>query len=103
MRSERDIYLEEEFVDLCVAHSNVSFTIVLSEPSPSTAYARGNVHEKLLGDLGGLDLTDWTAYVAGPPAMVSAVTDVLGKLGLQKNRSHADPFLTKADLAASVR
>ncbi|HZP85765.1 MAG TPA: 2Fe-2S iron-sulfur cluster-binding protein [Burkholderiales bacterium] len=103
VRSERDIYLDAEFEQLCVDHPNISFTIVLSDPQPSSAYARGNVHEKVLRDLTGMDLGDWIAYVAGPPAMVSAVSGVVQGLGVQTSRCHADPFLTKADLAVTLR
>jgi CDP-4-dehydro-6-deoxyglucose reductase/ferredoxin-NAD(P)+ reductase (naphthalene dioxygenase ferredoxin-specific) len=99
VRSRRDIYLDDELRNLCDSHGNVSATIVLSDADQDACHRTGYVHEVLEDDLRGVDLRSWSAYVAGPPPMVDAVSRVLRALGVAKDSCYADPFFTSADLA----
>jgi len=98
VRDERDLYLEEHFTALAVAHSNLRFTPVLSEPLLPTARRRGFVHDAVAVDLGDLDGAK--AYIAGPPVMVEAATAMLMDRGMRRQDIHADAFYTEADKQA---
>ncbi len=98
VRGTRDLFEVERLKDLEASHPNLTVTFAFSEEE--TAEARtGHLHEVLAAEFAGRDLSDWRAYVAGPPVMVRAVAAVLGGLKLAEDRCHADPFLTKADKA----
>lgn len=43
----------------------------------------------------------WKAYVAGPPKMVEAATEMLATRGLRPDDSHADAFYPSTDLPAA--
>jgi len=113
-RTERDVYLEDEFRALCDIHPGLTFEVVLSGEagasrttgshstgSHPSGRRYGMVHEALRDALAGQDLSRYLAYIAGPPVMVEAVSNVLGTLGLPKGHRRVDPFLTRADVAKS--
>jgi NAD(P)H-flavin reductase/ferredoxin len=94
-RDERDLYLVEHFEALAVAHPNLLFIPVLSEPRRRTLRRTGFVHRAVAADLGDLDGAK--AYIAGPPVMVEAATAMLLQRGLPRHDIHADAFYTEAD------
>lgn len=104
VREERDVYGERDFSVLQSAHPNLSVRFALSSQGAGAAGRRkGLVHDVLADDLQGECLEETRAYVAGPPAMVEAVSEVLARLGLPPARCHVDPFLTVADKMERAR
>ena len=98
VRGERDVYLEEEFVQLAAAHERLRVQIVLSEPEDGTARRTGFVHEAVAADFDDLD--GCKAYLAGPPVMVEAATEMLAIRDMRPEDIHADAFYTEAEKAA---
>ena len=98
VRGERDVYLEEEFERLAQAHERLSIQIVLSEPEDGTDRRTGFVHEAVAADFDDLD--GCKAYLAGPPAMVEAATEMLEIRDMRPEDIHADAFYTEAEKAA---
>jgi naphthalene 1,2-dioxygenase ferredoxin reductase component len=90
VRGERDIYREPMLAGLAATHGNFSYEIVLSEPDSGTKRRQGQVHEAVARDLA--DATSYTAYLAGPPAMVDAAGRLLLGRGVQRPDLHADAF-----------
>jgi CDP-4-dehydro-6-deoxyglucose reductase/ferredoxin-NAD(P)+ reductase (naphthalene dioxygenase ferredoxin-specific) len=103
VRSERDVYLEHELLELQARHPNLSAMFVLSDPGEASERPVGLVHEVLAARLSGEELAQARAYVAGPPVMVDAVSRVLIERGLPTSACHADPFLTAADRVERAR
>ncbi len=98
LRAERDVYLEDELARLAAAHEQLSVRVVLSEPGDDTARRTGFVHEAVGADFDDLD--GYKAYLAGPPAMVEAATDMLAARTMRPEDVHADAFYTEAEKAA---
>ena len=90
VRDERDLFLEEHFVALARRHPNLRFVVALSHPVGSSVRRQGFLADLLREDLG--DVSGWTAYLAGPPVMVETCEAALFRLGLARDRCHADPF-----------
>lgn len=97
VREERDVYDLYVLQRLARDHANFSYQIVTSR-SESPRFRTGHVSTALAADLPRLD--GWKAYVAGPPAMVDAVGEVVLAAGLQSNDFHADVFFTAEAVAA---
>ncbi|HTW85363.1 MAG TPA: 2Fe-2S iron-sulfur cluster-binding protein [Candidatus Sulfotelmatobacter sp.] len=94
VRDERDLYAEAELDALAAKHPSMHVHRILSAPSGSTARRTGFIHDAIAADLGAL--TDVKAYVAGPPVMVDAVSELLTARGLAKRDLHADAFFPAA-------
>jgi CDP-4-dehydro-6-deoxyglucose reductase/ferredoxin-NAD(P)+ reductase (naphthalene dioxygenase ferredoxin-specific) len=90
VRDEHDLYAEAELDALAARHPSMHVQRVLSAPSGPTSRRTGFVHEAIGADLGALE--DLKAYVAGPPVMVDAVSELLTARGLAKRDLHADAF-----------
>lgn len=99
-RDERDVYLEDHFRDLAARHANLSFVPVLSEPSGPTPRRTGFVTEAVMADIPEFD--GWKAYLAGPPPMVEAAVELLGRRGIRREDIHADAFYTEAEKAVAA-
>ena len=97
VRAERDVFLEQELIELQAKYQNLLVMFALSDPEEASERPAGLVHEVLATRLAGEELVDCRAYVAGPPVMVEAVSKVLIQQGLSASSCHADPFLTSAD------
>jgi ferredoxin-NAD(P)+ reductase (naphthalene dioxygenase ferredoxin-specific) len=97
-RDERDIYLEEHFRALAAAQANFRYTPVLSEPRRPSTRRSGLLHEALAADFA--DLAGVKAYLAGPPAMVEATTELLEARGVPRHDIHADAFYSEAEKRA---
>ncbi len=94
-RDERDVYLEPRFRALADRHPNLTYTVVLSQPSGPTGRRTGFLHEAVAADFQSLDGAK--AYVAGPPVMVEAMTPLLVARKMRREDIHADAFYTDAD------
>jgi naphthalene 1,2-dioxygenase ferredoxin reductase component len=106
VRGERDVYGEAELLGLQARHRNLRVHIVLSEArgnSPTRRY--GLVTDAVRADF--RDLTGFMAYLAGPPVMVEAATELVIGLGIPARDVHADAFYatgespTEAKVSAS--
>jgi CDP-4-dehydro-6-deoxyglucose reductase/ferredoxin-NAD(P)+ reductase (naphthalene dioxygenase ferredoxin-specific) len=100
-RDEPDLYLDAHFASLSASVPNLRFVPVLSDPAGATKRRRGLVHDAIGQDVGSLD--GWKAYVAGPPAMVEAVTALLTGRGMRPVDMHADAFYSAAEMHAAGR
>ncbi|MEO7402214.1 MAG: hypothetical protein ABIU95_00930, partial [Burkholderiales bacterium] len=89
VRAERDVYNEDRFAALAKQHPNFSYEIVLSEASDG-ARRKGFVHLAAAADLASV--TGYKAYLAGPPIMVEAATEMLKAKGLAARDIHADAY-----------
>jgi naphthalene 1,2-dioxygenase ferredoxin reductase component len=94
VRTERDIYNESLLASSAAANPNFKYRIVLSEElreEKRSGRAAGFVHERAGAELSD-DLTGTMAYLAGPPVMVEAATEMLKAKGLPTRSIHADAF-----------
>jgi len=90
VREERDVYGEAELRAWQREHPNLQVEVVLSDERAATARRTGLVSEALARDL--TDLAGFHAYLAGPPAMVEAVGELVRTLGVARRDLHADAF-----------
>lgn len=97
VRDERDVYHERRLQDLAARHANFSAHIVLSEPSGQTERPTGFVHQ--LVQRHHQDFDGCKAYLAGPPPMVEAATEMFTARGMLPRDIHADAFYTEAEKA----
>jgi len=96
VRTERDLYLHDHFVNLAEKHKNLHFIPVLSEGDGMTRRC-GLVHEAVAEDFDEFD--GCKAYLAGPPVMVEAATQLFERRGMRRVDIHADAFYTAAEMA----
>ncbi len=94
-RDERDVYLEPHFRELAARHGNLHLNFVLSAPSRATARSTGLVTEAMA--MNGDRINGCRTYLAGPPLMVEAATELLLARGVPADNIHADAFYTTAD------
>jgi CDP-4-dehydro-6-deoxyglucose reductase/ferredoxin-NAD(P)+ reductase (naphthalene dioxygenase ferredoxin-specific) len=90
VRRERDVYYEGLLAGLAANHGNFSYQVVLSEPDCASGRRRGQVHQAVAEDLA--DAAGYTAYIAGPLAMVEATGQLLLVRGVARRDIHADAF-----------
>jgi CDP-4-dehydro-6-deoxyglucose reductase/ferredoxin-NAD(P)+ reductase (naphthalene dioxygenase ferredoxin-specific) len=100
VRAERDLYLDKHFARLARSHPKLHFTPVLSEET-SKDLRHGLVHEAVAADFDELD--GCKAYLAGPPVMVEAATQLFERRGMRRIDIHADAFYTAAEMAKAGR
>lgn len=93
-RAERDVYHEPLLNDLAARHRNFAYTVVLSEERGQPGRRAGLVHEAVAADLS--ETSGYKAYLAGPPPMVEAATQVLVEKGLPQRDIHADAFYNQS-------
>lgn len=88
-RSARDVYLHDTFA--CWRARGVLTHVVLSEPTGLAApYRDGLVSDAVAADFA--DLKGYKVYLAGPPPMVDAATEVVRARGVPTRDIHADAF-----------
>lgn len=95
VRDERDVYLASYFQELAVNHDNLQFDVVLSAPRGTTERSTGLVTEVLAAQWDRV--SGCRAYLAGPPPMVEAASELLLAHGIPADSIHADAFYTSAD------
>jgi naphthalene 1,2-dioxygenase ferredoxin reductase component len=109
VRSERDVYAEAELHAWQALHENLEVHIVLSEDTvagQSEASRAGPQRRRygLVTDAVRADFPHFRgvqAYLAGPPAMVDAATELLSAGGVPARDIHADAFYSAADPATT--
>jgi len=67
-RTPEDVMFKKELEKLAAAHSNFSFSLVISEPPEGYGGMRGFLNSKLIAEVVG-DIKGKTVYVCGPRAM----------------------------------
>jgi len=67
-RTPEDVMFKKELEKLAAAHSNFSFSLVISEPPEGYGGLRGFLNSKLIAEVVG-DIKGKTVYVCGPRAM----------------------------------
>lgn len=98
VREARDYYGGERLAALRARFSNFHAEVVLSAPDAATSdYRTGMLHEVIAADWSRLAIDK--AYLAGPPVMVEAVSDLLRERGIAMRDIHADAYYTEADKA----
>ena len=98
VRTERDLYLHDDFAKLAGSHKNLHFIPVLSE-GDGLVRRCGLVHDAVAADFDEVD--GCKAYLAGPPIMVEAATRLLEQRGMRRIDIHADAFYTAAEMASA--
>lgn len=91
-RSDRDLYLVNHFEGLAQRHPDLSFTPVLTDAPLEARWRTGFVTDAVAKDL--QDFDGRKAYVAGPPPMIEAATQICTARGLRSEDLHADVFFT---------
>lgn len=102
VRSERDVYFEQELAQLQRRFASFTAHIVLSQQAlrPDAAGAtllprrHGFVTDAVAADFA--DLAGFKVYFAGPPAMVDAANALARERGVQARDIHADAFFPAA-------
>ena len=97
VRDERDVYHQQRLADLADRHANFSAQIVLSDAAGATRRPTGFVHSLVREQ--HPDFDGCKAYLAGPPPMVEAATQMFTAGGMQTGDIHADAFYTEAEKA----
>lgn len=91
VRNEDELYLKDHFIELGKRHGNLTFVPVLSDPpaaDTATPYRHGLVSDAVGEDFE--DLSACRAYIAGPPQMIAATTEMLNARGMADERIHCD-------------
>jgi len=108
VRAERDVYGEAELRAWQARHPQLKAHVVLSDqPQPgdlhdtagTPARRYGLVTDAVRGDFASF--AGFQAYLAGPPAMVDAATELLRAGGIAARDIHADAFYRAIDQTAS--
>ncbi|WP_193370195.1 2Fe-2S iron-sulfur cluster-binding protein [Pelagibius marinus] len=98
VRDEVHVYDENEFKVLISRYRNLHVDTVLSKPEGETARRTGSLDQVISDDLERHRRAQF--YVAGPPAMVDAVSKTLTDRGIGRDQVHADPFHAQGQDAA---
>ncbi|MEI8230025.1 MAG: FAD-binding oxidoreductase [Candidatus Peregrinibacteria bacterium] len=92
VRSEEDVFWQEEFTKIAKQHPDFHAHIALSQPSPSWAGLTGRV--QIVTPSAVPDVAGRSVYVCGNPAMVEEVkTAALGPWGVAKERLHVEGYV----------
>jgi len=93
VRAGRDVYGEAELRAWQARHPNLKVHVVLSEAGGDAlgnGHRSGMVTDAVREDFA--DLIGFHAYLAGPPAMVDAASELLREKGVLARDMHADAF-----------
>ncbi len=95
-RSKREIFYEDEFLELEKTFPNFMFHIALSDPLPEDNWTglKGFIHQVALDNYLAKhpDPEELEYYMCGPPPMTAAVLRMLDNLGVEKDRIAYDDF-----------
>jgi propane monooxygenase reductase subunit len=102
-RREPDLFHLDELRSLQDSLSDFTFVPALSEAGPQDGWDGESglitdVVDRREGDLGGVD-----AYVCGPPPMVDAAIELLGRKGVDESRIYYDKFTITAEAEEGSR
>jgi ferredoxin-NAD(P)+ reductase (naphthalene dioxygenase ferredoxin-specific) len=101
VRTERDVYGEAELRALAAKHPNLKVHIVVTQSPVAAGHRSGLVTDAVAADFA--DLRGFQVYMAGPPAMVDAATELVARLGVQPRDMHADAFYGAAEQASRLK
>jgi predicted ferric reductase len=87
-----DVTFREELAELERQLPNLRVVHVVSRPDPGWRGERGRIGEDLLRRHAPADVSEWSALVCGPPAMVAEVAGGLRRLGLPAAAIQAEGF-----------
>ena len=90
LRSERDLYYQDEFRGLAENHPNLRFFPTLSRPTNGWRGARGRVTDHLKG--WGESVDDLDAFLCGNGEMIKEVRQILVEKGMNRKRIHHEKF-----------
>jgi len=91
LRSERDLYYQEEFRALAENHSNFRFVQTLSQPTNGWNGPRGRVTHLLRGGTEPA-VENLEAYLCGNGEMIKEVRQILVDKGMNRKRIHQEKF-----------
>ncbi|MDO5641291.1 MAG: NADH:ubiquinone reductase (Na(+)-transporting) subunit F [Paracoccus sp. (in: a-proteobacteria)] len=94
-RSAIDLFYTEEFDAIAAANPNFEWTPALSDPAPGDRWtgATGFIHDTVRAALASHPAPeDCEYYLCGPPVMISAVLNMLAKLGVEPHSIFNDDF-----------
>ena len=95
-RSKREIFYEDEFIDLEKKHDNFSFNVALSEPMEEDNWQGyvGFIHQVIFDEYlkNHEEPEDIEYYLCGPPMMNDAVQKMLYDLGVPDEMIEFDDF-----------
>jgi ferredoxin-NADP reductase len=94
-----DIIFQEELEDRAKRHSNLTVTVVISDPPPGYAGLTGFITADLLRKALG-DISSKTFYICGPEEMYDFCLPELEKLGVPKRRTRTEVFGPPQDVTA---
>jgi naphthalene 1,2-dioxygenase ferredoxin reductase component len=90
VRSEADLYDIERLRALAREHAQIRLHIVVATGTRQPGLRSGLVTDAIAADLP--TLAGWRAYLCGAPAMVEALSLLIGRMGLPPEAIHADAF-----------
>ena len=91
------LYADERLREMDRRHAALRLIVALDDETGPVGAAVGHALGGWPAD--GADPASWRAYLAGPPAMVEDGLTRLMAAGLVRERIHADPFYSDAQLA----
>jgi Na+-transporting NADH:ubiquinone oxidoreductase subunit F len=95
-RSRQELFYTEDFDRLQAEHENFEWHVALSEPQPEDRWQgyTGFIHEVLYENyLKEHPMPEECEYyLCGPPMMITAVTNMLDKLGVERENVSFDDF-----------
>jgi Na+-transporting NADH:ubiquinone oxidoreductase subunit F len=95
-RSKREMFYNDDFLDIKSKFENFSYTVAMSDPQPEDNWtgATGFIHSVLLENYlkNHDDPTEIEFYMCGPPPMIDAAENMLYSLGVESEMIAYDKF-----------
>ncbi|MGE5843189.1 MAG: FAD-binding oxidoreductase [Deltaproteobacteria bacterium] len=96
-RTPEDVIFRDELEKLAAAHSNFTFSLVISEPPEGYAGLKGFLDSRLIAQVVG-DIEGKTFYVCGPRAMHDLCGPALKELGVPQRKARYELYGTPEDV-----
>jgi Na+-transporting NADH:ubiquinone oxidoreductase subunit F len=95
-RSKREMFYDDEFINIKSKFDNFKYTVAMSDPQPEDDWngAIGFIHSVLLEEYlkNHDDPTEIEYYMCGPPPMIDAAENMLYSLGVESEMISFDKF-----------
>ena len=95
-RSKREMFYDDDFVDIKSKFDNFKYIVAMSDPQPEDNWtgATGFIHSVLLEEYlkNHDDPTEIEYYMCGPPPMIDALENMLYSLGVEPEMIAYDKF-----------
>ena len=95
-RSKREMFYDEDFVDIKSKFDNFKYIVAMSDPQPEDNWTgpTGFIHSVLLEEYlkNHDDPTEIEYYMCGPPPMIDALENMLDSLGVEPEMIAYDSF-----------